>query len=67
MEKLDPEVQAIVAECMRRSKRANEGETEARLRGETEYAAYLLGVEHAYTAAYYQLLNRSFTEEAWKP
>lgn len=64
---LNPEVQAIAAECLRRARMAHEGEVDARQRGETEYSTYLLGIEHAYTAAHYQILHGTFTEDAWKP
>jgi hypothetical protein len=59
--KHSPEVHAIIVECMRRAKMADEQELEARLRGEPEYSAYLLGMVHAYTSAYYQISSNSFT------
>ena len=55
-----PEVRAIIIECMRRAKMADEQELEARMRGETEYSAYLLGMVHAYTSTYYQISSNSF-------
>lgn len=58
-------VQHIVNECVRRAKMAHEQELEARLRGNADYAAYLLGIEHAYTSAYYQITTGSFTDW-WK-
>ena len=56
----NPEVLAIIVECMRRAKMADEQELEARMRGEPEYSAYLLGIVHAYTSTYYQISSGSF-------
>ena len=63
----NPEVLAIIVEYMRRAKMADEQELEARMRGEPEYSAYLLGIVHAYTSTYYQISSGSFVAPVEEP
>ena len=53
----------LAEECLKRAKMAYEQGEHARKHGDAERVAYLLGVEHAYTATYYQILSNTFGPE----
>lgn len=53
----------LADECLRRAKMAYDQGKHARLYKDEVRAAYLLGVEQAYTATYYQILSNTFGPE----
>ena len=53
----------LAEECLKRAKMAYEQGEQARRRKDEAHVAYLLGVEHAYTATYYQILSNTFGPE----
>lgn len=53
----------LAEECLKRAKMAYDQGKHARRHKDAERAAYLLGIEHAYTATYYQILSHTFGPE----
>lgn len=53
----------LAEECLKRARMAYEQGEHARRYKDEVRAAYLLGVEHAYTATYYQILSNTFGPE----
>lgn len=53
----------LAEECLKRAKMAYEQGKHARLHKDEGRVAYLLGIEHAYTAAYCQILSNTFGPE----
>lgn len=53
----------LAEECLKRARMAYEQGKHARMHKDAERVAYLLGVEQAYTATYYQILSNTFGPE----
>lgn len=53
----------LADECLKRAMMAYKQGEHARQYGQAERVAYLLGVEQAYTATYYQILSNTFGPE----